>query len=601
LRPGFRSKDTVTVPSYPRGKASRRRRQRISTKTLVILAVTASVMLLVGRGAAQIVSRYSCSNDQIVLNVAVSTDIAPAINRIADYFNARQLQADGRCVSVYVNTEAPAEAAAQIDGQRPSPNPPIDAWIPDSILWAHQAQGFALGAKTVQPAGYSVALSPLMLVMPKAAAANTPAFGKTGWRMLLPRSAGGPVVPANTRVDLPDPSQSAAGLASLIEIGRMLGTGVAARVNFTRFVYSSQVTSYFDDPVSLRYFVSLASPPLNGNPVTVTTEQSVLAYDQKYPGQPLAATYPTGSKSELGSPELDYPYVLTASSQLRLDAAGLFGKVLTEPYAQGVIRYFGFRSGSNVPDRSAASYGLSRQLLQIATPAAAGEGPKVLSVWNKLALGSRDLSLVDISSFMAQPADPANPTGPTLEQELTETASLGLALFPDTANLGLWQFADNLQHGKPYRQLVSVGPLPQNVGLISRRAQLQRINGALPPDGGPRVALYSSILDAYKYMQSTYKPKFFNAVIVLASGLDNASGDLTAQQLVKKLATLSMSPRKVAVIIIAFNTSADFGMLKKIALTTGGQAYMITDPTRVAQVFYQALAHRLCFHGCVAP
>src|SRR5258708_39602057 len=102
-------------------------------------------------------------------------------------------------------------------------------------------------------------------------------------------------------------------------------------------------------------------------------------------------------------------------------------------------------------------------------------------------------------------------------------------------------------------------------------------------------------------MQRAYKRQFFNAVIVLACGVENASGDLPAQDLVKKLASLSMSPRKVAVIIIAFNTSADFPMLKKIALTTGGQAYMITDPTRVAQEFYQALAHRLCFHASVAP
>ena len=591
----------MTVPSILRGNPNRRRRRRVSTKALVILAVVACFMLLIGRGTAQIIGRYSCSSSQIVLNVAVSPDVAPAITKIADYFNSRQLKADGRCVSVSVNTEAPALAAGQIDGQQPRPHPAIDAWIPDSSLWVDQVRGYALGAQTVQPAGYSIALSPLLLVMPERAAAHTAAFGKTGWRLLLPRSAGGPAVPANLSVNLPDPTESAAGLASLIEIGRYLGPGTAGRVRFTRFIYSSQVTTYFDDPVSLRYFASLGAPPLSGDPLTVTTEQAVLAYDRQYPRQPLAATYPTGGKVALGSPELDYPYVLTTTDAARIDAAELFGRVLTEPYARGVIRYDGFRTGKSVPDEFPRSSGLGKQLLQVATPPSASEAPTALAVWNKLALSSRDLTMVDVSSAMAAPADPANPTGPTFEQELTQTASLGLALFPDTANIGLWKFADNLDHGRPYKQLVSVGPLPENMGVITRRTQLQRINGTLPPNGGPNVALYGTILDAYKYMQKTYKPKFFNTVIVLASGIDNAPGDITADELLKKLTRLSNSPRKVAVIIISFSPSADFPMLKKIALATGGQAYRITDPTRVAQVFYQALAHRLCGHGCVAP
>ncbi len=223
-----------------------------------------------------------------------------------------------------------------------------------------------------------------------------------------------------------------------------------------------------------------------------------------------------------------------------------------------MVRYYGFRSGHNVPDRFPASSGLARQLLQVATPPSASEAPAALAVWNKLALSSRDLTIVDVSSAMAQPASPSDPTGPTFELELTQTASLGLALFPDTANIGLWEFADHLDHGLPYKQLVSVGPLPENLGVFSRRAQLQRINGSLPPDGGPHVALYGTILDAYRYMQKTYKPKFFNTVIVLASGLDNAPGDITAQQLLKTLTRLSNSPRKVAVIIISFSPSADF-------------------------------------------
>jgi len=591
----------VTAPTTPRSRPSRRRKRRVGTRFLVLLAVAACLLLLIGRGTAQFMTQVSCTNNQVVLNVAVSTDIAPGIQRIANYFNRQRRRTDGRCVAVSVNPESPALAAAQIDGQQPAPSPAIDAWIPDSSLWVDQARNYPLGANVVQPAGFSVARSPLMLVMPKTAAVHVRAFGKVGWRILLPRSAGGPIVPPDVQVDLPDPSQSAAGLAALIEIGRMLGHGTAARVRFTRFVYSSQVTTYFDSLSSLQSFVSLAAPPLNRDPLTVTTEQAVLSYDQRNGKQPLAASYPTGSVSALGSPELDYPYVLTTSSRLRLDAASLFGKALTTPYAQSVIRYLGFRSGNNVPDQFAAAYGLSKQVLQVANPPNPNQAPMALAVWDKLGLGSRSLTLVDVSSFMARPADPANPTGPTLEQELTKTASLGLALFPDSANIGLWEFADHLQRGKPYKQLVSVGPLPQNMGVITRREELQRLNGHLPPDGGPEVALYGTILDAYKYMQKTYKPNFFNAVIVLAAGLDNAPGDITATELLDKLRILGSSPHRVAVIIIAFNTSADFPMLKKIALTTGGQAYEITDPSRVVQVFYQALAHRLCGHGCVAP
>ena len=271
----------MTAPSSPRTKPSRRRKRRVRTRSLVLLAVAVCLLTFVGRGAAQLAAQVSCSNNQIVLNVAVSTDIAPAIQRIADYFNPQQRKTGGRCVSVSVNSESPALAVGQIDGQRPAPNPPIDAWIPDSSLWVDLARSFPLGAKTVQPAGFSVALSPLMLVMPKIAASHVPAFGRVGWRILLPHSAGGPTVPAGMRVDLPDPSQSAAGLATLIEIGRMLGRGTAARVRFTRFVYSSEVTSYFDDNNSLRSFVSLAAPPVNSYRVTVTTEQAVLSYDQQ--------------------------------------------------------------------------------------------------------------------------------------------------------------------------------------------------------------------------------------------------------------------------------------------------------------------------------
>src|SRR5258708_38634113 len=112
--------------------------------------------------------------------------------------------------------------------------------MPDPSRGGDHARGFALGAKTVQPAGYSVAMSPLLLVMPRAAAARTPAFGKAGWRLLLPRSAGGPAaVPAGFRVDLPDPSPSAGGMAGPIRNSRLFWGGGSGRGGVSRGVFST--------------------------------------------------------------------------------------------------------------------------------------------------------------------------------------------------------------------------------------------------------------------------------------------------------------------------------------------------------------------------
>ena len=597
-------KDAVTVPRTSRTKASRRRRRRVKTRYLVFVAVTACLAVLIVRGSQQVLSQVSCSDRPVYLNVAVSTDIAPAIQRIADVFNRQQHRADGQCIFAHVDAAPSWQTTGEIDGTHPEPGSTrIDAWIPDSSLWVDEARGFAVGATTVQPAGFSVAHSPLMIVMPsQATAAKVAAFGKVGWRLLLPQAAGGPAVPAGLRVDLPDPTQNAAGLATLIEISRLLGSGPSARVDFTKFVYSSQVTPDFGDPVSLKYFASLAAPPLDGLPVTVTSEQAVLGYDAASPSRPLAASYPTGPSSDLGSPELDYPYVTTTANPVRYAAAKVFGRALTRPFARSVIRYAGFRSGAGtgVPDKFPASYGLSSQLLQIAPPAAASEAPSALQVWNKLSLGSRFLTLVDVSATMGAPAEPTDPTGPTVEQVLTQTASLGLALFPDSASIGLWEFAADLNGRLPYKQLVPVGPLGTSLGVISRRTELQKINASIRPAGSPQLALYGSILAAYKYMERTYQKSYFNSVVVMTSGEESAPGDITAAELLKQHGKLANPDRKVPVVIIVFGNPLDYGELKQIAAATGGQTYQITNPSQVGKVFFRALAHRLCDPNCVA-
>lgn len=596
--------DAVNTLPFGRPKAARRRKRRLRTKSLVIIAALACVLLMVGRGTAQFVNRLSCEGQRIDINVAVSPDIATPLDQIAQVFNDQNRQADGHCVAVQINQADPAQAAAQIDGQHPNATgQSITAWIPDSTLWVDQVRGFEPGSQNVSPAGFSVARSPLMIVMPAAAAARTPALTSMGWRLLLPHAIGGPASPSDLRVDLPDPAQSAAGLATLIEESRLLGTSKAAKLKFTKFAHTASVTTYFDDPTSLSAFASLGAPPLNGDPVTVTTEQAVLAYDAANPHQPLTAVYPSSSRSQLGSPELDYPYVLLASSDPgQLAAGNAFGEMLRSSYAQSVLRFAGFRSSGPIPgkpDMIPASYGLDDQMLQVAPVATPLEAPTVLQAWNKLSVYSKDLVEVDVSSNMAKSPAPGDPS---FESELSGAASLGLALFANTSNLGVWEFGGDVAGSHLYKNLEAIGPLTANVGLLTRREQLQRIAEHFAPTGGSRDPLYGTIEAGYKYLMRTYQPRYFNALVVLASGIEDAPGDISGPALLKELTKLNNPNRKINVIIITFGNSPNFAELQKIAVATGGQAYEITKAAQVDEVFYQALAHRLCADPtCAAP
>jgi hypothetical protein len=553
---------------------------------------------MVGLSAQAIAAHSSCTSRPVLLNVAVNLDLAPAVERVAQDFNRQEHRADGRCTQVQVTEATSATVAGRIDGQDSKNGiPSVDAWIPDSSLWVDVARSFPLGARDVQPTGITVARSPLLVVMPKTVAAATRAFDSpTGWSLLLPQADGGPPRSLGLKVDLPDPSDSAAGLATLVELSRMLGHGAAARTSFTKFVLGSEATSQFDSPAELGAFVSTAAPPFSARPVTVTSEQAVIAYDRANPARPLAAQYPADFSSALGSPVLNYPYVVTSSDPAEREAAREFGQELQQPYAGSVVRYSGFRSADGSIDATPASFGLRAQVLTEAAAATPSEAQTTLQVWSKLGLGSRDLVLIDSSAVMAHPAGDGQHT---VEQELTQTAELGLALFPDSTQMGEWQMGGT-QNGKPYQQLVPVGPLPADLGLITRRQQLQQIDETLHPGAGP-LALNNTILAAYKQMTASYKPDYANAVIVLTAGVDTAPGDMPTSALLAQLRKLFNPSRKVEVVVLQLGTAGNFSAMQQIAAATGGAAFEITKPAQVAKAFIQGFSRRLCDPHCAAP
>jgi Ca-activated chloride channel homolog len=576
------------------------RARRASTGALVAIAVGVSAVAMLGMTAKAVIAHESCTSKPLLVNVAVNDDIAPAIQTIAKSFNTQHVSAAGQCVSVEVTEGQSSAVAGQVDGQDSlHGTAAVDAWIPDSSLWVDLARSYPVGATDVQPTGINVALSPIMLVTSQQVAQATGVFAApASWNLLLPSSFGGPPDDLGLSVDVPDPVDSAVGLATLIQVGRALGPTAMGRAGFTAFVYGTDISEDFDSVQGLEGFVGTLGPPFYRRSLAEASEQAVLAYDRSNPSQPLAARYPTANTSLLGSPELDYPFVLTTTNSALDQAATAFGRYLQTGYAQSVIRYDGFRSADGQADAFPADSGLSSQPLQVAAPASATEVATTLDAWQKLGLGSRILTLIDDSQVMGQSAGVG---GLTLEQVLTQTSTLGLPLFPDTTQIGLWEAPGDQSSSLPYRSLVPIGPITGQFGMLTRRGQIQKINQTVTPVDKP-LHLYDAILAGFEDLSNTYASNYSNALVVLTAGVDSP-GDMSLSSLLTKLHATYNPSRRVEIVIIQLGPGlpGSYAPLKEIAAATDGVAYQILSPSQVGRVFINAIAHGMCVSGCTGP
>ena len=573
----------------PQGRNQRGRPRRVGIVIgLSALAGVIACTLLVAFGAEAVVSRASCTDHPVVVDLAASPDIAPAASHVAKFFNAEHNAVQGHCAVVHVTSVQSSAAATEISGNKSAASPAFDAWIPDSSLWVNVARSFPQGAQLVQPTSLTVARSPLMIVMPRSVAAEVPAYGSSvGWQFLLPQRVGGPATGLGLHVEFPDPARSTAGLATLIQLQSLLGSGSSALAAFTDFVLNVQVTS---GTGSLTSLTSLAQRAGDERAVTIASEQSIAQFDRAHPAaDALAGRYPVQ-----GTPELNYPYVLTATSQLERQAGQEFEKALKSSYATSYVQYLGFRSAAGTAPGWIGQYGLDTAQPKLTAAAAPGQAETSLQAWQKLSLGSRDLVLLDVSEQMATPV---SPTGTTLEQVLIQAASLGLTHFPDSTQMGIWAFASHLDGNLPYKQLVPVGPLPAPLGLITRRQQITQATEQGKPVADAPAALYSSILAAFKSLSASYQPRYVNAVLVLTAGIDNAKGDMSSTALVRQLRALYNPNKRVEIVPLMFGTAGNFAALQQVARATGGVAFDITSPKQVNSAFFSGIAQRLSVPG----
>ncbi len=129
--------------------------------------------------------------------------------------------------------------------------------------------------------------------------------------------------------------------------------------------------------------------------------------------------------------------------------------------------------------------------------------------------------------------------------------------FPDSTQMGLWVFASHLTGDLPYRQLVPMGPLPAQVGVVTRRQTIQRLAASGQTVPHAPAALYGTLLAAYKQMVATYQPQYVNDIIVLTAGVENAPGDISAATLLHNLQTLANPRHPVEIFMVVFGVPKD--------------------------------------------
>ncbi|MEV7008068.1 substrate-binding and VWA domain-containing protein [Streptosporangium sp. NPDC051022] len=570
-----------------------RRRRGGFGAILAPLAGSVALAVLLGVAAFVIINRdRGCAGGEIALRITASPDVQPAVSRIAERFTRAAHEVDGRCVAVTVTKGVPATVASGLGGNGGEVGA-MDVWIPDSSLWVT-----GLRAKNPQaPApGPSVARSPIVLAAPASAVPELRRdLGGASWKGMLGAAnvTGADSPGRRVRALALDPSLNAAGLGALLAAS---GTATASGVGQEELVGALKTLagSTVRDQDAL-----LASLGVKGRrvPIGVASEQGVWAFDSvKKPRDPIVPLYPAE-----GTIDLDYPLVITTGDATARRAAQAFQEELGTQAAGKDLRDQGFRTPDGEGGAALSGTGgfQAKAPRTLPTPDA-GTVAKLSQSWSRLNLGTRLLTLLDVSGTMALPVPG---TGLTRMQAITRIATEGIKLFPAKSEIGVWEFSTHLDgRGLDYRELVSVGPLTENLDGVLRKDLITRRLAATKARETGDTGLNDTLAAAYKRMTEEYQGDKINTVVILTDGAgnDDPDGGISNQEILRILKQRYNPERPVSVLIIAFGPDAPKGkrQMDALARATGGDAYIAKDIGEVRRFFLEGMKRRLCAPHC---
>ncbi|WP_262284690.1 VWA domain-containing protein [Micromonospora sp. MA102] len=571
-----------------------------------VAAATALVVVVAGSWFGyQQLAGPNCSG-RIELSVAAAPEIAPAVRGAADQWVADGAAVGETCIAVNVSSAEPVDVAAAVAskhgatlagvGQASGTVVTPDVWVPDSSTWLLRLKSG--GATAFAPAnGASIARSPVVVALPEPVA-RSPRIGwpnkKLHWTDLLAQVTSGKPL----RAGIVEPTQDAAGLSGLLSLTAAASATGAAGSAKAQEAMVGALRALATNRSSLRQDL-LARFPRSSDPTAIAnalgaaalSEEDVIAYNNTKPPIPLAALY-----LEPAPMPLDYPFaVLPGIEPTKASAARVLFEVLRtggfkNRLAGQALRApdgnwgDGFKAPQGAP--SPANGGAS------AVPPSGQGGAadldpvaiqKATTTWSVATQSGRMLCVIDVSGSMKKAVATAN--GASREQVTVAAASQGLGLFDDSWSIGLWTFSTNLNGSQDYQELIGIKPLSSNRGPIQ-----QRLAGIRPSDGD--TGLYDTMLAAYKKVQQDWEPGKVNSIVLFTDGKNDDDNGISQKDLLNQLKQLRDEEQPVQVIIIGIGTEVSRTELKSITDVTGGGSFVTTDPSKIGEIFLQAIALR---------
>ncbi|GAA3156659.1 substrate-binding domain-containing protein [Planomonospora alba] len=590
---GGRHRTDELDDGYASYREPSRRRRGGRGKVLVPLAGSVALAVLLGVAAFVIINRdRGCSGDAAELRVTASPDIHLAVSQIAERFNKAGHDVGGGCASIKVAKAASSTVAAGLSGSGGKVGA-MDLWIPDSSLWVTTARS---KNPDVPAPIVSVAQSPVVLAASGSVVANLRrSLGDASWAGMIDATNAANVdgPGRKVRVLTLDPALNAAGLGALLAasaVATTAGAGEQQLVGAMKTLSGSTVK----DQNALLSSLSVKGTRI---PLGVSSEQGVWAFNStKKPEVPAVPLYPAE-----GTFNLDYPAVITTEDAGAREVAEAFVKELGTAAAQKTLQDQGFRTPDGKGGKAISDTDGFRAEAPEALPTPdAKTVARMAQSWSRINLGTRLVTLLDVSGTMAYPIPG---TGMTRMQAISKISIEGMKPFPNSSEMGLWEFSTHLDgRGVDYRELVSVGPLTENVNGVLRRDLLnQKLLGIRARATGD-TGLNDSLAAAYRMMKEGYKADKINTILVMTDGAgnDDPDGGMSNQELLRFLEKEFDPEKPISILIIAFGPDAPKGkrQMEAVAKATNGDAYIVNDILEIRKVFLEGMSRRLCSPHC---